>query len=429
MHLTVAPNDGLIDELPTIRVTEAVPSSTVDLEVGTVDAGGHRWRSITSFQAGGDGMVDPSRDAPIRGRYSGVDASGPLWSMEFVSDSEAPVAFVAPADGLDYELEARSNGASTSQRVLRRWMSDGVSTEHLLGEGFSGPLFLPAGDSPAPGVLLVPGSTGVGALAPEAALLASHGYCALVAGYMHEEGLPSSLREIPVEVLLAATRELANHERVDDERVGWIAVSVGTQGALAALALSDEPPVRCAIAVAPSSVIWQALADGGPPPKTAAWCHRGEPLTWLAIHGERLLPEIARNKLLERFSRRPRPKALHMRPAYEPSLRDEGAVARATIPVERFDGALLLVSGDADEMWPATEMARAVAERRRAHGSGGEDEHLRFPDAGHFMRPPITPTTVPWSADLVSGGTPQGNAQAQAAAWAGRLAFLAKHLG
>jgi hypothetical protein len=118
-----------------------------------------------------------------------------------------------------------------------------------------------------------------------------------------------------------------------------------------------------------------------------------------------------------------------MRPAYEPSLRDEGAVARATIPVERFDGALLLVSGDADEMWPATEMARAVAERRRAHGSGGADEHLRFPDAGHFMRPPITPTTVPWSADLVSGGTPQGNAQAQAAAWAGRLAFLAKHLG
>ena len=67
-------------------------------------------------------------DAPIHGRYSGVDAAGPLWAMEFVSDNEAPIAFVAPCDGLDYEFEARSNGVSTSQRVLRRWMSAGVST-------------------------------------------------------------------------------------------------------------------------------------------------------------------------------------------------------------------------------------------------------------------------------------------------------------
>jgi hypothetical protein len=429
MRLTITPTDGLVDEVPTIRVTEAAPESTVDLAVRTVDASGHRWRSVTTFHASRDGVVDPSQHPPVRGPYSGVDAAGPLWAMGFASDDEAPVAFVAPTDGLDYDIEARSNGVCTSRRIFRRWMAAGVKREHLRGEGFSGSLFLPADGSPVPGVLLVPGSTGVEVLAPEAALLASHGYGAFIAGYMQEEGLPSSLCEIPVEALLAATRELASHECVDAERIGWIAFSVGTQGALAALALADKPPVRCAIAIAPSSVIWQALADGGPPPKTAAWSHHGEPLAWLAIHGERLLPEIIRHKLLGRLSRRPRPKALHMLPAFQPSLRDLDAVARAAIPVERFDGVLLLVSGEADEMWPATEMAQAILERRRGHGSGAMDEHLRFPDAGHFVRQPITPTTIPWSTDLVSGGTARGNAYAQATAWAGQLAFLAKHLG
>jgi len=343
--------------------------------------------------------------------------------MEFASDDAAPVAFLAPPDRLEYLVEVRSNGEAASRRIVRRWMAEGVRREQLRGDGFSGSLFLPAGDDAAPAVLLVPGSTGVGALEPEAALLASRGYCAFVAGYMQEAELPPSLREIPVEALVSATQALAGDERVKGERIGWIAASVGTQGALAALALAD-PPVGCVVAIAPSSVIWQALPENGRPPRTAAWAHAGQPLPWLPIHGERLLPEIVRHKILERFSRQPRPTALHMRPAYEPSLRDRDAVTQASIPVERIDCPLLVVSGDADEMWPASEMSDSIIERRRNHGVGSEDRQLRFADAGHFIRPPITPTTIPWSADLVSGGTAEGNAHAQAASWAAKLEFL-----
>ena len=428
MRLTVEPTEGLVDERPAIAVTGAPSGATVSLVLETVDAAGHSWRSATRFRASDDGAVDPSRDAPVDGRREGVDPTAPLWAMEFASDDEAPVAFVAPADRLEYVVEVRSNGEAGSQRIVRRWMADGVRRERLSGGGFSGSLFLPAGDEARPGVLLVPGSTGVGALEPEAALLASHGYCAFVAGYMQEAGLPPSLREVPVEALLSASQALAADERVEGERIGWIAASVGTQGALAALALAS-PPVRCAVAVAPSSVVWQALPENGRPPRTAAWTHGGEPLPWLPMHGERLIPELVRHKILERFSRHPRPKALHMLPAYEPSLRDTGAVARASIAVERIDCPLLLVSGDADEMWPASEMCESIIERRRSRGVGSDVRHLRFADAGHFMRPPITPTTVPWSADLVSGGTAQGNARAQVAAWAARLEFLARHLG
>jgi len=49
-------------------------------------------------------------------------------------------------------------------------------------------------------------------------------------------------------------------------------------------------------------------------------------------------------------------------------------------------------------------------------------------DAGHFIRPPVTPTTVPWNDALVSGGTAAGNAHTQAEKWRALRGFLAAHL-
>lgn len=57
-------------------------------------------------------------------------------------------------------------------------------------------------------MLVVPGSTGLAAIEPTAALLASHGYLALVAAYMQEPGLPPAMKEIPVELIGAALAKL-----------------------------------------------------------------------------------------------------------------------------------------------------------------------------------------------------------------------------
>ena len=58
-----------------------------------------------------------------------------------------------------------------------------------------------------------------------------------------------------------------------------------------------------------------------------------------------------------------------------------------------------------------------------------EDRLLAFPDAGHLLQPPLTPTTVPADDGVVSGGTPAGNARAQAEGWHAILDFLALHVG
>ena len=68
-------------------------------------------------------------------------------------------------------------------------------------------------------------------------------------------------------------------------------------------------------------------------------------------------------------------------------------------------------------------MVETMIERREQAGIHG-DRHLRFEAAGHIIRPPTTPTTVTWTEGLYSGGTPEGCAKAQAAAWPEILAFL-----
>ena len=79
-------------------------------------------------------------------------------------------------------------------------------------------------------------------------------------------------------------------------------------------------------------------------------------------------------------------------------------------------------------MWPASDMARQIIERRRRRGTSAGDGHLDLPDAGHFLRPPITPTTVPWNDAQVAGGTGPGNARAQREGWAAVLEFLDSRL-
>lgn len=419
------PLDGLIDERSLIAVEGAPAGALLRLELSTTDAARHRWRFAATYRAGLDGLLDLARDPPAGAVDGRADSSVPFWAMEFASQGVALVAFAAPPDALKYECSVSCGEERDTLTLVRRWRAPDVQVRSLSGDGFTGTLLVPAGGARS-AVLVVPGSTGVAAMEPLAGLLASRGHAALVAAYMQEPELPTALCEIPVEVIGRALRVL--RAETGASAVGMVSASVGTQGALSALALGAAE-VDCAVAIAPSSVIWQALpANGGRLPSTAAWSHGGEPPPWLPIHGERILPELLKRALLRRLSRRPRPSALRMLRAYEASLGDLEKVERAAIPVERIDCPLMLVCGEDDQMWPGARMAQAIVQRRGTVAAAESDVLLSFPDAGHFVRPPISPTTVPWNDALISGGTAAGNARAQAEAWTALLGFLGTHL-
>ena len=407
MELALEPPEQAADAEPRLRIEGADPGIEVALELRTVDAVGNRWVGTESVATD----VAGSADVPL---------GDLLQRMEFDADDVAPTNFVAPPDWLEFELEATAGGDRAATSQVRRWRPAGIEPETVSGDGFSGRWFPAEGDAPRAAMLIIPGSTGVAMVEPRAALFAAHGYDVLLAAYMQEPGLPASLCEVPLESIAAAMAAL--RERTSSERVVVFSGSVGTGGMLAALAygLIDAD---AAIALAPASVIWQALPDGGEPPKTGSWTLDGEVLPWASFAGERVLPEMAAHAIRGRFSRHPRPKALHLRSAYAAGLAKHDAAERAAIPVERIDCPLLLVAGDDDQMWPSAEMAAAIASRREAAGTGDGDVVLTLAGAGHFLEPPFAPATVAWNDDLVSGGVAEGNAAAQRQSWQAILDF------
>lgn len=421
MRLSVTPSAGLVDEPPVIAAVDAAVGSEVDLVVSTVDAAGHRWRSTGRYSVGEDGVLQ--LDDPDR----------PWWDMRFAEPTLLPVAFRLVDSASDYEVEVRGDDDSDRVTVSRVWAS-GAPPARLDGDGWTLDVYYP----PAPdggasvdtaGVMLVPGTTGPGTLLAIAALLASHGYVAAVISYMGEPGMAASFKEIPAETFHSGLVRLGELPGVDAARLAVYAVSVGTIAVASAFSLPAAPPLEAMVLVAPSSVVWQAMSEGGPPPKASSITVDGEAVPYLPMRSEKLLGQILRNAVQNRISRRPRSTALTLLPAFAAALSKPTAVAAAEIPVEKIDCPMMTIAGTSDAMWPAAAMAQDLHQRRKQHGAGHQDLALQYSDAGHFFRPPATPTTVDRNESLVAGGTPAASAHAQRDSWSHTLQFLGEHLG
>lgn len=66
----------------------------------------------------------------------------------------------------------------------------------------------------------------------------------------------------------------------------------------------------------------------------------------------------------------------NLRGAFETIMRDEAAMQRAAIAVEKINGQVQFVSASQDEMWPSQEMADAMMRRLEARGFRHHAEHL-----------------------------------------------------
>jgi uncharacterized protein len=98
----------------------------------------------------------------------------------------------------------------------------------------------------------------------------------------------------------------------------------------------------------------------------------------------------------------------------------------AVIAVERIAGRLLLVCGEADQLWPSCAMARQIQQRLREH-SRPDATLLAYNDAGHTAFGLPLPLNDPRLTNL--GGTAQGANAARSDSWRKAVAFLKPSLG
>jgi dienelactone hydrolase len=217
-----------------------------------------------------------------------------------------------------------------------------------------------------------------------AALLASHGYPAMALAYFKEPGLPSTLKDIPLEYFQRALERLRARPDVDPRRVVVIGISRGGEGALL-IGATYPKLVHGVVGLVPSNVVNPAL-DG----HSAAW----------TLHG-RGVPHIA-------FADWRNP---------DPS-NDPAAFIRA----ERIDGPILTLSGGDDALWPSSSYMTILHERLDKRHFRFAHRDIDYGKAGHLLGSavPYTPAAVVPSY----GGSPGADAAARAALWPRMLAFM-----
>ncbi len=252
-----------------------------------------------------------------------------------------------------------------------------------------------------PGAVIVLGGSegGLGGSRNLARRLAAAGFDAIAVSYFGEPGQSAKLDQIPIEPV-ARAREWLQARPGPGEAIAVLGVSKG--GELALLTASRDPAIRAVVAAVPSHVVWQGIdMTGGM--TGSSWTADGVPLSYVPYD------------LSNGFT------SIHA--LYAGSL--AAAPAEAEIPVERIAGPILLVSGQADTLWPSTEMANRVERRLRDNGFPHAVTHLAYPDAGHAVfGAPVRADTPGLERVLSVGGTIDGLVAARADGWPRVLAFL-----
>lgn len=240
------------------------------------------------------------------------------------------------------------------------------------------------------GVLVLGGSSGA-VEHDRASLLAAHGATALPIRWFGGEGQQPGPWEVPLETFTRALDHLA--PQVD--RLAVLGTSFGAEAALS-VAVRDRR-VSAVVALAPAAHVWASHDHTGR--MTSHWTWRGAIVDYVPLD--------------EAWTPSTDPPSY--RGWYEQSLEtfsDEAAAA--TIPVEQIDGAVVLVAGGDDRVWPSHAWARAIAARREVHDLA--TVVVTSESAGHRV---VLPGETPVTRGMVMqrGGTSTADAELGAQAW------------
>ena len=389
-NIEIQPEHALSDEIVKIRVLDLQPGQIVTLRATMKDDVAITWESDATFLADSEGVVDMTNQAPISGTYDTVDPMGLIWSMlPKVRGEEYPYFTNIYTSSVLFTVVAESNGQEIATAHMKRIrLNSDVRKVSVSENGLVGYFYVPNTTGQNPGLIILGGSDGRVDIS-KAALLASRGYATLALVYFGSPSLPKDLSEIPLEYFETAIDWLKSQEVVNGNKIGVIGTSRG--GELALLLGATFPEVKAVVGYVASGVVTGNYSRTDAVPR-AAWTYKGEPI---------------------------------------PSLVSEENINEATIPVERINGPVLLISGKDDPVWSATELSDIAITRLQKHNHPYPYEHLAYEDAGHLIGTPYWPTSGNMATahpisgiEFSFGGTAEGTAYANSDSWAHVLMFL-----
>ncbi len=241
------------------------------------------------------------------------------------------------------------------------------------------------------GIIVLGGSEG-GKPRRQAKAFADEGYPVLSLAYFKVPGTPDHLDEIPLEYFNKPIEWFATRPSMQGRKIVLVGGSKG--GELALLLASRKTEISGVMAISPSSVVFQGIPKVFWPPRSS-WSYDGKSIPFVPY-------DISRGIDMK-----------NLRPLYELSLTHAEKVAKAAIHVEKINGPVLLLSGNDDTMWPASDMAERIVERLQKNKFSHMFQHVQYENAGHTL-----------NEFFMLGGTKEDNKKARIDLWKRMVAFL-----
>ena len=263
----------------------------------------------------------------------------------------------------------------------------------VLGVSFDGEFYPPLGPPKKLGVLVLGGPDG-GIPSRRAQIIAENGFPTLALAYFKTKRTPEYLDMIPLEYFDKPIEWLIKNEYTQGGRIVVIGESKGAE--LALLLASRKPEISGVVAFVPSAVVFQGMPKVFWPPRSS-WSYMGKQLPFVPFNLSNL-PD--RNNVL----------SIHRN-----SLKQREAVKKASIPVNKIKGPVLLFSAANDAVWPSAEMSDMIMSTLRDQKFNYAYEHITYDNAGHTM-----------TEDYMMGGTEEGNRKARIDSTEKTLSFLNK---
>lgn len=407
-RVEVRPPRALLDQPRTIVMSGLRPFERATIVASAPGAGG-LWSAGATYTADRAGVIDLAEPLPSEAAITVSQRSG------CCGPSARPDTAHKRQPRAVTTLKVMSAHRPTvTAKLVQLARSARVSDHNVtLGTaGFVGQYFDADHPGQRPGVVVWGGSEGgLGVSGRWAALLASHDLPALALAYFDEPGLLCSVSGIRLEYFVTAIRWLRRQPGIDPARVWILSASRGTEAELLTAAYWPGL-VHGLVAAAPSSIGYGASAGSCQPHEQAAWTLRGKPIAH-AIIG------------------RPTETAAGVyddRAGFEATL-GTATTDAATIPIGRFAGPVMLISGGDDQLWPSDTYADQIMHELRHDPS--YHEHLNCPRAGHIVLGiPSVPSSTKDDIGRIAlelGGSPSANDAAHRADWPAMMTFIGTH--
>jgi uncharacterized protein len=397
----LCPDPAMVGKLdcPSIRAQSPAGVGSIDLVFRAVPPGTYAltaWHDINS-----DGRTNMPQEGFGFGNNSPPPPKFETAAIKVIGDTRTSL-------NLLYLARPAAPGAGDAGAAA----PPGAIKTNIREAGLYGVLYAPEGARNLPVVIAIGGSEGGLDVASTAARsFAQRGYVVLALAYWRAPGLPQSLENVRLEYFKQAIDWLKTRPEADPQRIGFLGMSRGAEGAL--LAASTFPEIKAVIAVAPSSHSWPSssmnMGSGGATgPRSPAWTLAGKPVPFLVQAPQ---PAGAPSENL---------------PPYEAALAAAPLNAGDEIQVERINGPVLLVSGEQDTIWPSGLMAERIIARLKARRFQHRYSHIAYPGAGHLplFGDPDAGSTGYAAVGAIMGGTEAGNSTARRDGWPRALAFF-----